>query len=107
MDIRNITDDDNTMSIRAYDRLEMTFDCQHCIPTDETTSGVISYADLGWDDVGNIYWLRLLPGDNEIEVSIYLKENEGTVDETRFDIESTADITISYRCPYKLVGGWL
>ena len=103
IDIKNITDDNNTMSIRAYDRLAMTFDCQHCIPTDETTNGVVSYADLGWNDVGNIYWLRLLPGNNELEISIYTKDSEGQ----RTDITSTADITINYRCPYKLVGGWL
>lgn len=107
IDIKNITDNGNTMSIRAYDRLKMTFDCQHCIPTDETTSGVVSYADLGWDDVGNIYWLRLLPGDNEIQVTIYQKQTDNEGNETRTNIESTADITINYRCPYKLVGGWL
>ena len=107
IDIKNVTDNDNTMSIRAYDRLKMIFDCQHCIPTDETTSGIISYDDLGWKDVGNIYWLRLLPGDNEIEVSIYQKSDDGEGNITRQDITSTADITISYRCPYKLVGGWL
>lgn len=103
IDIKNKTDNNNTMSIRAYDRLAMTFDCQHCIPTDERNVGIISYADLGWDDVGNIYWLRLLPGDNELEISIYTKDGNGQ----RTDIESVADISISYRCPYKLVGGWL
>lgn len=107
IDIKNVTDDNNTMSIRAYDRLKMVFDCQHCIPTDETTSGVVSYSDLGWEDVGNIYWLRLLPGDNEIQVTIYQKETDGEGNVTKTNIDSTVDVTISYRCPYKLVGGWL
>lgn len=91
--VTNVTDDENSMVIRAYDRLRMTFDCQHCIPKDTTNDGVISYADLGWEDVGNIYWLRLLPGDNEIQINV--------------DGNSTVDITLEYRCPYKLVGGWL
>lgn len=107
IDIKNVTDDGNTMSIRAYDRLKMTFDCQHCIPTDETRSGIISYADLGWDDVGNIYWLRLLPGDNQIQITIYQKQTDNDGNVTKTNINSTADIGISYRCPYKLVGGWL
>lgn len=91
--ITNVTDNNNTMTIKALDRLMMTFDCKHCIPTDETNNGVISYADLGWNDVGNIYWLRLIPGDNEIIVSV--------------NGNSTVDISIEYSCPYKLVGGWL
>lgn len=87
--IKNVTDNSNSMTIRAYDRLPMTFDCLHCIPKDATTNGIISYSDLGWTDVGDIYWLRLLPGTNEIQVT------------------GNADITISYDCPYKKVGGWL
>lgn len=87
--ITNITDNSNTMTIRAYDSLPMVFNCKHCIPTDATTNGIISYKDLGWTDIGNIYWLRLLPGVNEIQVT------------------GDANITISYDCPYKKVGGWL
>jgi len=67
----------------------MVFDCAHCIPSDATTNGLISYADLGWTDVGNIYWLRLLHGINTLEVT------------------GNANITIAYSCPYKKVGGWL
>ena len=104
----NKTDNDNAMNIRALDRLKMTFDCKHCIPTDETRSGVISYADLGWEDVGNIYWLRLLPGDNQIEIHVSNKNvDEETGEVTWEDINSSAEISISYECPYKLVGGWL
>lgn len=91
--IKNVTDNENEMAIKSYDRLKMIFDCQHCIPTDETSSGIISYSDLGWNDVGNIYWLRLIPGNNEIQVDV--------------DGNSTVDITLEYICPYKLVGGWL
>ena len=87
--IKNITDNSNTMTIKAYDSLPIIFDCQHCIPTDATTNGIVSYNDLGWNDIGNIYWLRLLPGNNEIEIT------------------GNADITISFSCPHKRVGGWI
>lgn len=104
----NKTDNDNVMNIRALDRLKTIFDCKHCIPTDETRSGVISYADLGWDDVGNIYWLRLLPGENQLEIHVSNKNvNEETGEISWTDIDSSAEISISYECPYKLVGGWL
>lgn len=87
--IKNVTDNSNTMTIRAYDSLPMIFDCLHCIPRDSTTNGIVSYEDLGWTDVGNIYWLRLLPGENTIEVT------------------GNAEITISYDVPVKRVGGWI
>lgn len=86
--IMNITDESNKMEITAYHELPMTFDCLHCIPSDGTTNGIISYADLGWTDVGNIYWLRLLPGINKIKIN------------------GNADVTISFKCPFKRVGGW-
>jgi len=87
--IKNITDNNNTMTLRAFQRLPITLDCEHCIPTDKTTNGVISYSDLGWRDVGNIYWLRLYPGINEIEIT------------------GNVEMTISYDAPYKKVGGWI
>ena len=64
-------------------------DCQHCILKDTSTSGIVNFSDLGWKDVDNIYWLRLLPGINELQVI------------------GTANIEISYDSPYKKVGGWL
>ena len=67
----------------------MIFDCLHCIPKDGTTSGIITYQDLGWDDVGNIYWPRLLPGRNTLRV------------------EGNVQITIEFDYPYTRVGGWL
>lgn len=87
--IKNITDNNNTMTLRAYHMLPITLDCRYCIPTDKTKNGIISYTDLGWSDVGNIYWLRLLPGINEIEVT------------------GNVNLNIVYDAPYKKVGGWL
>lgn len=87
--IQNVTDNNNTMKIVARHALPMIFDCQHCIPSDGTSSGIFTYDDLGWTDVGNIYWLRLLPGDNTIRIT------------------GNADITFEFDYPYKKVGGWL
>ena len=87
--IKNLTDNENTMKIHTYAKLPMTFDCKLCIPTDATTHGIISYKDLGWEDVGNIYWLRLLPGENVIQLT------------------GDADVKITYKCPQKKAGGFL
>lgn len=87
--IINMTDNNNSVSLRALDRLEIIMDCNLCMLQDATTSGVISFSDIGWTDVGNIYWLRLIPGENTLEVI------------------GTVNITITYDAPYKKVGGWL
>lgn len=87
--VKNVTDNENSMNIHAYAKLPMTFDCKLCIPTDDTKQGAISYKDLGWEDVGNIYWLRLLPGENVIQIT------------------GDADVKITYKCPQKMVGGFL
>ena len=89
MTLTNITDNNNSFTINTLDRLKIIMDCQHCILKDGSTNGIINFSDLGWNDVGNIYWLRLLPGNNEIQIT------------------GTADINISYDSPYKKVGGWL
>ena len=85
--IQSETDNGKTMTIRAYDRMPMTFDCRYCIPSD--AAGIISYSDLGWKDVGDIYWPRLVPGKNTLHVT------------------GDAEITISYDVVYKKVGGWV
>lgn len=87
--ITNVTDGNNALRLNAYDRLPITVDCENCIVKDVTSSTVVSFEDLGWKDVGNIYWLRLLPGTNELLV------------------EGDADIVIEYTSIYKKVGGWL
>lgn len=87
--ITNTTDGSKKMSVLTRRNLPMIFDCQNCIPKDGTTSGIISYKDLGWEDVGNIYWLRLSVGTNRLLVS------------------GTSEVTISYDYPFKKVGGWL
>lgn len=84
-----VTDNNNYLDMRLFRRLPVTVDCQHCILTDATQNTVIRFKDIGWTDVGNIYWPRLLPGENIIEVDGNLK------------------VTVIYDCPHKKVGGWL
>lgn len=86
--ITNVTDGGNSLTIKARDRLRTIMDCDHCILRD-ATSGVVDFDDVGWDDVDNIYWLRLLAGNNSLSVS------------------GNVDLKISYKAVVKRAGGWL
>ena len=87
--ITNVTDNNNAMSIKCRKRLPIIMDCNHCILSDGTTSGLIRFSDVGWKDVGNIYWPRLLPGTNHFVV----------IGECRINIE--------FDIVDKKAGGWL
>lgn len=77
----------NTMSIETARKDTFYIDCQNCIISEQ--SGLVNFSDLGWNDVGNIYWLRLKPGDNTITVN------------------GVVNLIIEYDSPVKYVGGWL
>ena len=83
---KNISDNDKAMNIQVKKNMKTIIDCQHCIIKDQV--GLITYEDLGWDDVGSIYWLRLLPGENQIEIT------------------GNASITIEFDYPCKKIGRW-
>ena len=89
--IKNKTDNNNSMSFLTRRNNHMVIDCKNCIPYDQTTSGIIAYKDLGWQDVGNIYWLRLLPGENQIEI----------------DCSATVSVKVEFDYTCKRVGGWI
>lgn len=84
--IKNISDDNNSMNIKIRKNLKTIIDCRHCIVKDP--SGLTTYSDLGWEDVGNIYWLRLVSGTNQLQ------------------IKGTTSITIEFEYPCKKLGGW-
>lgn len=88
-EIINKTDNGNSMKLSAKKNLPMQFDCKNCIPKDETTCQIFTYKDLGWFDVGDIYWLRLLPGNNELV------------------IKGNGKLKIEFEYPCKKVGDWL
>ena len=85
--LRCITDENNRMSLTTQRKDMITLDCQHCMAYWQT-SNILTFKDLGWEDVDNIYWARLLPGENQ------------------FYIEGTVNVDMSFYIPYKKVGGW-
>lgn len=86
--ITNTTDNNNQMTVNPLRGLDITIDCDHCILSDGTTSGVIDFADIGWTEA-NIYWLRLLPGENTLTVT------------------GNFTLAIAFDAPCKRVGDWL
>lgn len=91
--ITNISDDNKQMKMKTLSRVGTVFNCQKCIPYNVGDTGkigtLVDYSDLGWEDVGDIYWLRLIPGNNQLSIS------------------GSSTVTIEYDAPYKKVGGWL
>ena len=95
--LTNVTDDNKFMQVTTR-RSMVTFviDCQKCMVREymqgvsqQHDLDIVKYKDLGWGDVGDIYWLRLLPGNNTLI------------------LEGDVELKISYYAPYKKVGGWL
>ena len=86
--ITNATDGNNSLTIKALDRLRIIMDCDHCILKD-SVGGVVDFDDVGWEDVGNIYWLRLLAGNNSLTIT------------------GNVDIRIKYKAVVKRAGDWL
>lgn len=64
-------------------------DCKYCILTNGVTNGTFSFDDIGWTDVGNIYWPRLLPGWNT------------------FTFNQPCSVEFTFDIVRKKVGGWL
>lgn len=85
--LTNLDDNNNKMQISTTRKDEFYIDCQNNIISEQ--SGVVNFRDLGWRDVGNIYWLRLKPGLNRIIAY------------------GAINLTIEYDSPVKYVGGWL
>lgn len=94
--LTNQTDNYNMMEVKTKRLTTMYIDCEHCIIGDygkgvshNIKINLLRFRDIGWDDVGNIYWPRLNPGENV------------------FQIEGHVNVKISFDAPYKIVGGWL
>lgn len=83
----NTADNNRQMKITTNRKDTFYIDCQNNILSEE--SGVVDFEDLGWSDVGDIYWLRLKPGINHI------------------DMTGAINIKLEYDSPVKYVGGWL
>ena len=92
------TDGNKSFKISTLHCITLVADCQHCRVYEgldmgeyiaESEQNRIYFEDLGWGDADTIYWPRILPGWNIIE------------------IKGNVELTISYYAPYKKVGGWL
>ena len=79
----------NSIDVLTHQDVPMVIDCRHCILTDGVTNATLSFDDIGWTDVGNIYWPRLLPGVNT------------------FTVDKPCQIEMSFETVSKKVGGWL
>ena len=84
------------VTVRSDRITTIVLDCKHCMITQyiedlhgEMALSPLKYSQVGWADVGNIYWPRLLPGKNLITII------------------GDVNVKISYYIPYKKVGGWL
>lgn len=89
--IENISDTNPTTSkvdYHVYEGLPLTIDCKRLTVTD-LADNVISSEDLGWSDVGYIYWLRFLDGENNIKIT------------------GDTKVEFRYREPRKKVGVWI
>lgn len=93
--LKSKTDNNNELKAIVQPGITIAFDCQNCIPWKylvEDNNGSRNeclYSDLGWSDVGNIYWARLSYGNNDWIVS------------------GNGKLTVQYNAPYKIIGGWL
>ena len=79
--IRNSADNNRQMEF-ALTKLRHTIDCQKAMISGP--NGLVHFDDLGITDVGEIYWLRLYNGNNNLEIS------------------GEAEITIKFREPRKV-----
>ena len=90
--IRNNTENKQMEVDSGTRSSSLLIDCDKCITCwDGNYDSIATFEDLGWEDVGEIYWLRLFPGENSITIQS----------------EANLEFTISYDAPIKKVGGWL
>ena len=89
--LKNATDNNNTIEVEVTGNEEIYLDCQHCLVKrlQEGEYVDLKYKDIGWNNLGKIYWPRLLPGKNTLHITGKVR------------------IEIDYTAPYKKVGGWL
>lgn len=88
----NNTDSNNGFTMTTQIGKTVVMDCRACRVTDNA-GNLFTYDDLGWQDIGNVYWPRLVNGYNNFSV--------------KSDPNVTIEMSVSYMSPFKIVGGWL
>lgn len=81
--IKNKTDNDRTMKINALKSDDFYIDCRN-LKIYDITKSIVSFEDLGIEDIDDIYWPRLAYGENI------------------FEFTGDATFKISYREPRKV-----
>lgn len=81
--IKNKTDNDGTMKINALKSDDFYIDCRN-LKIYDITKSIVSFEDLGIEDIDDIYWPRLAYGENI------------------FEFTGDATFEISYREPRKV-----
>lgn len=81
--IKNKTDNNGTMTINALKNDDFYIDCRN-LKIYDITNSIVSFEDLGVEDIGDIYWPRLAYGENI------------------FEFTGDATFEISYREPRKV-----
>lgn len=68
--LKNITDNNNTIEVTVDSSDPIYIDCQRCIikKKHEDVFTNLKYSDIGWSDIGKIYWPKLSPGENRFHV---------------------------------------
>ena len=92
-----------TILLRTQISKTIVVDCKSCRVTDNAGNN-FRYDDVGWEDVGNIYWPRLTHGINSFETIVI--EDIDASPYTEID-NVNVKVVISYMSPIKIVGGWL
>lgn len=88
--IVNLSDNNKSMKVSLPHNAGIKFDCRNCMVTELNTNvPIFSFKDLGWGDVGNIYWLKLINGINTLRIS------------------GTYNVKITFDIVKKKAGGWL
>lgn len=70
----------------------VVIDCNNCLVyyiDDDEIENSLTFTEIGWDDASSIYWLRLIKGKNELNIT------------------ASGDVTITYETAYRKVGDWI
>lgn len=93
--IRNTTDNGRIMQLKPdpvtgkVPQTQIRWDCKYCMINDAESGTIFDYTELGWTDISDVYFLRLIPGENILRAS------------------GNGELEISAEVPFKQVGGWL
>ena len=78
--ISNITDNGNTMICKLLSKNETQVNCQY--QTVSSAASSATFDTLGWSEIDDLYWLRLVDGENKLKFSVANAPVNITIDYT-------------------------